>query len=165
MEDREFLELGRDMLAALRDACMSSQETMSMRSGLVDAEEAYSALAQFLEPREGIVNPSYRDLHLAAAALFVIGADRQAYLEMMVGLDWSGDDWDLTTVRGAWRAGGFLSAVGDDNDYAIDVSDRAPRIGYQWSFDHWLPGTSPASMHRDLRGYAEALAAGSSPSP
>lgn len=36
------------MLAALRDTCMSSQETMSMRSGLVDAEAAQSA-AQMID--------------------------------------------------------------------------------------------------------------------
>jgi hypothetical protein len=165
MDDVEFHELGREMLAILRGACLSDPATMSARTGLADAEEAYEALERLLEPRVDVVNPAYRDMHLATAALFVIGSDQSAYLEMMVGLDWSGDDWNLSTVAGAWRACGFLRAVSDDNDYSIDLSLDVPRVGYQWSFDHFLPTLNPQAMHELLRPYAESLVIGSSPSP
>lgn len=165
MNDADFVELGREMLAVLRETCLSDQATMSTRTGLADAEQAYAALERFLEPRTDVVSPDYRDMNLAAAALFIIGADQATYLEMMVGLDWSGDDWNLATVAGAWRAGGFLSAVGDDNDYSIDASGSVPRVGYQWSFDHFLPTLHPASMHDLLRGFAEEVAAGPSCRP
>jgi hypothetical protein len=165
MEDDEFHELGREMLAILREACLSDPATMSARTGLADAEEAYEALERLLEPRVDVVNPAYRDMHLATAALFIIGVDQAAYLEMMVGLDWSGEDWNLATVAGAWRAYGFLRAVADDNDYSIDTSQDAPRVGYQWSFDHFLPTLNPQAMHESLRPYAEGLVLGSSTRP
>lgn len=103
MDDVEFHQLGREMLGMLREVCLSDPATMSARTGLADAEEAFEALERLLDPRADAVNPAYRDMHLATAALFVIGADQSAYLEMMVGLDWSGDDWNLATVAGAWN--------------------------------------------------------------
>lgn len=164
MDDVEFHQLGREMLGMLREVCLSDPATMSARTGLADAEEAFEALERLLDPRADAVNPAYRDMHLATAALFVIGADQSAYLEMMVGLDWSGDDWNLATVAGAWRACGFLRAVADDNDYSIDLSRDVPRVGYQWSFDHFLPTLNPRAMHELLRPYAESLVT-ASPSP
>jgi hypothetical protein len=165
MDDIEFHELGQEMLAALRETCLSDPMTMSARTGLADAEEAYACLAAFLEPRADIVNPAYRDMHLAASALFLIGTDPEAYNEMMSKLDWSDEERNLATIAGAWRAYGFLRAVGDDNDYSIDIYGEFPIVGLQSAFEHFLPTLNPRRVHELLRPYAERLVAGFLPSP
>lgn len=164
MEDAELLELGREMLATLREACMSDNETLSRRTGLADAEQAYASLEEFLEPRH-TVNPNYRDMHLAAAAFFVIASDTEAYSDMMSKLAWKDRQRDVTTLEGAWRALGFLQAVYDDNDFSIDVRGQTPVVGYQEWFDVHLPTLSPRTMLERLRPYAGQIAAGPGTAP
>lgn len=164
MEDAELLELGREVLAALRDACLSDNDTLSRRTGLADAEDAFAALAEFLEPRHA-VNPNYRDMHLAAAVFFVIASDAEAYSDMMSKLAWKDRQRDVTTLEGAWRALGFLRSVYDDNDFSIDVRGQTPVVGYQEWFDVHLPTLSPRTMLERLRSYAEQIAAGPGTDP
>lgn len=157
MTDAEILELGTEAHALLKSACMESHATLTSRSGLKDAEEAFGELARWLEPRS--VNKGWREMPLAAACLFIIATDPDAYRALFAQMpNWKDEEKDPLSVRGAWRLHGFLSAVNDDNDYSLVFEDGQPLLTMA---ERTL---IPLTLYEGLREYAVSLS-GARPAP
>jgi hypothetical protein len=166
MDAEDTRSLALDGLARFLDAALSDPDTYARGpDGPAGAEAAIARIRARIEPSAS-ANPEYAPMHEAASALVAFAAtDPDAYGEFLavVASAYRRGATSPVTLQGLLTMDDFLSAIGDDHEWAVDGSGTSPVVRPQAD----VAGHVPTLTLRSLRDAVLPLldGPGATPSP